>query len=118
MPSILEKINFSTTQQFLLDYVHLVCLGVTKKMIQIYIDKYYKKQKRQFDNFNKFYVEIRASIPLEFSRKTRSFNEVHRWKAVEFRTFLLYLGPIVLQNILNDTEMKHFNSLHSAIRIL
>lgn len=52
-----------------------------------------------------------TEIPLyliDFSRKSRSFSEVCRWKGTKFRTFLLYFGPIVLKNILSDDCYKHF----------
>ncbi|CAN7981165.1 unnamed protein product, partial [Ixodes pacificus] len=36
----------------------------------------------------------------------------------EFRTFLLYVGPVVLRELLPDTLYEHFLVLHTAIRIL
>jgi len=38
----------------------------------------------------------RSSTPKEFVRKPRSITDVKHWKAVEFRNFLLYTGPVVL----------------------
>jgi len=45
-------------------------------------------------------------------------NELDRWKATEFRIFLLYIGPIVLKKYLNADYFKHFCALQCAIRIL
>ncbi|CAN7948327.1 unnamed protein product, partial [Ixodes hexagonus] len=36
----------------------------------------------------------------------------------EFRTFLLYVGPVVLRKLLSKPEYEHFLVLHAAIRIL
>ncbi len=57
-------------------------------------------------------------FPREFQLKGRSLNELEFWKAVEFRSFLLYSGPVVLKEILEDNKYKHFLLLHVAIRIL
>lgn len=57
-------------------------------------------------------------IPIEFVRRPRSLNELDRWKATEFRMFLLYFGPIILQKYLDVDYLKHFCALHTAIRIL
>jgi hypothetical protein len=47
-------------------------------------------------------------IPVEFNRKCRSLSEISRWKATEFRLFLLYLGPIVLKNVVDLAVYEHF----------
>ena len=57
-------------------------------------------------------------IPSDFSRKCRSAHEVLRWKATEFRLFLLYLGPLVLSNILPLPLYNHFMLLNVALTIL
>lgn len=57
-------------------------------------------------------------VPKEFSRKPRSLDELSRWKATELRQFLLYLGPVLLQNILSADHLLHFNALNCAMRIL
>lgn len=57
-------------------------------------------------------------VPKEFARKPRSINELNRWKATELQKFLLYLGPVVLLNILPGDNLLHFNALNCAIRIL
>lgn len=37
---------------------------------------------------------------------------------MELRLFLLYVGPVILQNYIPENYVLHFNSLHCAIRIL
>lgn len=43
---------------------------------------------------------------------------MEKWKATEFRLFLLYLGPIVLKPVLEIAKYLHFLSLFTAIRLL
>ena len=40
--------------------------------------------------------ELSRSFPQEINRNGRSINDFCRWKATEFRSFLLYSGPITL----------------------
>lgn len=62
--------------------------------------------------------EQRSNIPCEINRKSRSLFESKRWKATEFRTFLLYTGPVVLKSVLNADKYIHFLTLHVAVTIL
>ena len=61
---------------------------------------------------------MKKSIPREFSRKTRSLAKFLLWKATEFRTFLLYTGPVVLKNKLSRQKYYHVLKLHVAMRLL
>lgn len=62
--------------------------------------------------------EIKQYTPIEFSRKPRGLTEVAFWKATEFRMFLLYIGPIVLEKHLPSKLFLPFKKLHVAIRLL
>lgn len=57
-------------------------------------------------------------ITCDFQRKPRGVDEVFRWKATEFRTFLLHLGPVVLKNIIDKKLYTHFLCLNISILIL
>ena len=57
-------------------------------------------------------------MPSEFARRPRSLDELERWKATEFRQFLLYTGPVVLRNVVSKDLYQHFLCLSIAISIL
>ena len=45
-------------------------------------------------------------------------KDLKRWKAVEFRYFLLYAGPIVLKGLVSEVQYNNFLMLHTAISLL
>lgn len=63
-------------------------------------------------------VSLQNQIPVEFQRTTKDLSDVHKWKATEFRFFLLYSGPVVLKNCLTIEQYQHFLLLSAACRIL
>jgi len=105
---------------FPLDYMHMICLGVMKRMLYLWIKGNQKSRlcATDIERLSKDLVSLHKFIPVEFVRKPRGINELDRWKATEFRIFLLYIGPIVLKKYLNVDYFKHFCALHCAIRIL
>lgn len=108
---------------FPLDYLHLVCLGIVRTIL--YIWKFEKPGlkfcQRIIDQISSALENLAAHVPLEFSRKPRSLDELRRWKATEFRQFLLYTGIVVLKDILGkDFKDRYecFLELHVAMTIL
>lgn len=61
---------------------------------------------------------LASNVPCEFQRKPRSLSEIDRWKATEFRFFLLYSGPVVLKGVLPKIHYDNFLLLNAAMRIL
>lgn len=61
---------------------------------------------------------VRKYVPNEFQRKIGPLVNARKWKATEFRFFLLYCGPLVLKNILRRELYRHFLLLHVTFRIL
>lgn len=45
-------------------------------------------------------------------------EELARWKTTEYRTFVLYVGPIMLKNVVSDICYNHFMSLNIVMIIL
>lgn len=121
---ITEIPNIDIVDDFPLDYMHLVCLGVTKKLILLWLGHLknsplsVRLQNKNVQIISKHLLSLKPYISCDFSRKPRSLTEILRWKATEFRLFLLYTGPVVLKNVLNDSCYSHFLCLHACFRIL
>ena len=118
--SPLASLAVPIVTSFVLDYMHLVCLGVVRRMIMFWKSgpKKIRLGFRLLDDISTALVNCKSYIPREFARQPRSLKEVDRWKATEFRQFLLYTGPVVLKNRLPAHVYSHFMCLSVAMRIL
>lgn len=120
--SIMERIpHFEPVSAVPLDYMHLICLGVVKKFVVstwCFGRPPHKLCARDIINISNTLISLIKYTPIEFARKPRALKEAKRWKATEFRNFLLYTGPIVLKNVLEKVKYEHFLTLHVAISIL
>ncbi|XP_036142749.1 uncharacterized protein LOC105834125 isoform X1 [Monomorium pharaonis] len=115
-----ESIGLKMITQFPLDYMHLVCLGVMKKLLNLWI-RGVKNIKLRASEINQLSADLKtlvSHIPIEFSRKPRGLDELDRWKATEFRLFLLYTGLITMWSYLPINYLRNFYALHCAISIL
>jgi len=117
-PVIRLPINIANA--VVLDYMHSVCLGVVKQLIEFWVkgDKKVKLDKDKRDNINNELNNLRAYVPSEICRSPRVIDEIEHYKATELRTFLLYTGQIVLKGNLKKKFYFHFLLLVYAIRIL
>lgn len=113
--SVLEQSGVNMVTQFPLDSMHLVDLGIVKKMLIYIIEGMSKSQKSEL---SMQYTSFAQYTPSEFSRRPRDFSELPRWKAVEFRFFILYSGIVLLNEKLSSDQYYHFLLLHTAYRLL
>lgn len=117
----LTKFNINIVDNVVLEYMHNICLGVMKRLLL-----FWKKGKKPVrflnddisNEISSELITLKSFFPKEFSRSPRSLEELEFWKATEFRSFLLYSGPIVLKGRLKKSLYKHFMVLHCAIRLL
>ncbi|GBM56505.1 hypothetical protein AVEN_110524-1 [Araneus ventricosus] len=118
--SPLLKVDIGLVTQFPLDYMHMDCLGVMRKLLISWCRGPLNVRlcSKDIDILSNRLVSYSRNTPDELPRKPRSLKEIDRWKATEFRMFLLYLGPAVLKKVLPSNRYNHFLILHVAIRIL
>ena len=97
---------------FPLDYMHLVCLGFCKRLLHLWrsgpIAGNIRLPSIGLRRISDRLDNIRPYMPCEFQRKCRTLDQFERWKATEFRQFLLYLGPVVLRGILDEQKYENF----------
>lgn len=119
-PSPLKDLSIGMVTQFPLDYMHLVCLGVTRRLISMWTNGPLQVRlgSRVVSRLSKSLVNMKNSVPREFARKPRSLSHRDRYKATEFRQFLLYTGPVVLARAVPDAIYKNFMLLFVGISVL
>jgi len=113
--------NINIVKIFSMDYMHLICLGVMKKLINLWLSKRPVNSRIpswKCKALTKSLLQVKTCITRDFCRKPSPIQDVCRWKATEFRQFLLYTGTIVLKDILNEECFINFLALHISMRIL
>lgn len=96
----LETLPINLVDDIPYEYMHLVGLGVTRKLILLWTKgkrRIFKLSQKDIQKIDNNLSMVRRTVPKEFTRKPRSVREVEKWKATELRQFLLYSGPIVMQ---------------------
>ena len=119
--SPLAKLQFPMVTGFILDHMHLVFLGVVKKLLLNWCHG--KHGQSRFSQTVKYDIStqletIAGLIPSCFQRKSRSLSTLDKWKAIEYRFFLLYVGPVVLKDNIEVEEYNLFMKLSVAMHIL
>ena len=125
-PTPLSVLPVGLISGFVLDYQHLMCLGVVRNLIKFWLcgplnasdDVAGRMPARTVRIVSDRLVKLASFIPQDFARKPRGLSEIDRWKATEFRQFLLYSGPIVLAGILSENVYNHFMLLSVGITLL
>lgn len=68
------------------DYMHLVLLGQTKKMLKLMTGKLnpMKLGAQQVNDISERQIALRKHIPFDFARKPRALDKLDRMKAIEY----------------------------------
>ena len=122
--TILLELKIDMVLDFPIDYMHNLCLGIMKRLLNIWLgkDHLFKSKLYRITSISEMnnILEFLSNIipPLLFSRRPRSVKHVGFWKATEYRLFLLYIGHFVLKDILHERVFKNFLLLNHACLIL
>lgn len=117
-----ERLPIDMVKSFPLDPMHLVYLGVVKRILTLWKTaergtniRLSGSQTRQIES----QLSLAAKqLTVDFPRKCASFQIHERWKATECRQFLLYLGPVVLKHSLHPKVYNNFVLLSSIMYAL
>lgn len=105
--SILNDIpNFKPVSQIPLEYMHLSCIDVMKKIMTLWLSgkpasKIVRLPSNKIKLISSNLLAVRAYIPNDFARRPQRIEKLGLWKATELRQFLLYTAPVILHGILN-----------------
>lgn len=116
----LSELKLGLVTQIPLDYLHLVCLGVTRKLFRTWVKGKppFKLQSRDILMIGERLENFAKCFPNAFQRRPRSIVHVDHFKGTEFRSLLLYTGVVALKGILDKDRYRNFLFLHTAMFIL
>lgn len=105
--------NLDMIKTFPHDYIHLLCLGVVKKVL-VFLSSApipYKVSQSSLKILSTSLVSLRQFITSDFSRKPSFPDDIPLWKATEFRLVGLYL---IIPFLFQEAVHPHlFNTLYS-----
>jgi hypothetical protein len=118
--SPLTSLPVGMVSQFPLDPMHLLYLGVMRRLLLLWLrgPLTVRLSSPTVQELSASLLMLGPHIPRDFCRRPRSLTEIDRWKATEFRLFLLYCGPVVLRKTLREPLYNHFMLLFVASTIL
>jgi hypothetical protein len=117
----LERIGVGMISQVPLEPLHLLDLGIMKKLLGLFIpnlSKQYFATNELLAKTERHHLSITIFVPSEFGRSPREFIEFSRLKGVEGRLWLVYTGPVTLKDTLRPEFYQSFLKLHIAVRFL
>jgi len=114
------NLSIDIVQQLPLDYMHLVCLGVMRRLLVTWLKGPLacRLPGKSVLKISDRLLSMRQCVPSEFCRRPRPLSEMDRYKATEFRQMLLYTGLVAFRGIVADEVYHHFLLLSIAIRCL
>lgn len=117
---LLASLDLGLISQFVLDYKIVVCKGVMKHMMNLWLRGRldYRLNKETQQKISRELILMTSNCPREFLKKPRSLDEVCFWDANDWNEFLLYYSPIALKSRMPQRYYVHFLYLHLAMRIL
>jgi len=116
---------FNFTSGFVVDYMHNILLGVTKLHTELILQSTRKKFWHISENVGIGHVLntiderlLMIHPPSSITRTPRSIKDISRWKASEWRAWLLFYFVPCLKDLLKKKYMNHFTMLSVATNIL
>lgn len=117
---LIKRLPIGLVTQVVLDYKYTVCLGVMQRLWSVWTHGQldYRINRAAIKRMDEQLATLGASLPLEFRSKPKPIAQMDSWTPYDWRQFLVYFAPIVLENVLAPKYFIHFVGLHVAVRIM
>ena len=117
--SLIEKeLKINMISQFPLDFLHVVCLGITRKIFKKLVGPEKPLFPKSRVEIDKILERINETLPTEIHRSFRDIKDVSTFKGHEWRSILLKIAPVLFKSTLPKSFWKHFLLLTCAFSIL
>lgn len=107
------------------NYMHNILLGITKLHTELILQSVCKKFWHISENIGMDHVLstinerlLMIHPPSSVTKSPRSIKDINRWKASEWRSWLLFHSVPYLKSLLKKKHLNHFGLLSAAINIL
>jgi len=115
-----ELQGFDNVTGFPPDYMHCVCLGVVRQVVNILVDTGNHSQPFYLGNcieeIDSYLLQQKP--PNEIHRSARSILLRKYWKASEWRCFLLFYSVVVFKKLMRTKYFQHWLLLVNGIHML
>jgi len=102
---------FDLIQSSAIDWMHCLCLGVVKYIMQLQLSE--ENKDKDFcigaSKAHRSHKLLPIKPPDIVGRLPRSLDGLEHWKATELKNWLLHYSVAVLRNILNPLYFFHWN---------
>lgn len=120
--SLLLPLQIDMVQDVIVcDMLHQLHVGIMKNLLLTFCGEMRNKRKKaswrdeKIKAISQYLVSYK--IPDDINRKPRPLDCVLLWKGTEFHTFLMYIGPVVLNDYMPDNIYEHFLALFVSVSI-
>lgn len=118
--SIIEELPINMIDDFVTsDSLHLLHLGVMKKLLLIWLgesDKFeFRWTKDDIMKMDNLLTKCNEDMPADIHRAVRTLNCIKFWKGTEFCLILQYVGIVILKQTLREKDYLHFLKLYCAV---
>lgn len=115
MESVFELLPIDMIDAFPPDYLHCSLLGEMNWILGYIRDTPKVLSSQDYIRIEERIEQFKLYQPLEFQRGLRSFiDHLGHMKGTEFRQYLLFVFPMLLDGIVSDEIMGNFLKLHIA----
>lgn len=118
MESVLEMLPIDMIDAFPPDYLHCVLLGVENWILKLLLGTPKTLCARDYLEIDRRIKKFNETQPVEFQHDLRSFiDSLGLMKGTEFRQYLLYIGPLLLNGIVGEEKIGNLIKLQIASTI-